>query len=229
MTMTRAEISSALPASFRGTISQEVVDSVNNIIQTSELKDVYKEQFLWFGNLLKDKRFTLTNYVNAVRYVALKSIGHSNISAWSTTFPERFDRLKKLGKTNKEIQNHVRGYHNSVLVSKMLAQAMVPAWLVNQHNFQEAINTQVDLMRNAKSETVRCNAANSIISNLSRPDSVEMTIDETIGSNNQNSPIEMYKLAAKELAKAQIEAIKSGVPLVEIAESEIKQKEVNDG
>ena len=227
-TMTKEEISSALPLQFRGKVSTKLVNEINNIIQTTELGDCYKEQFMWFGNILADSRFSLSNYVNAVKYVSLKSLGHTNASAWGATFPDRFRRLKAMGKTNKEIHNHVRSYSGTALVTKMLAQAMVPAWLVNQHNFQDAINVQVDLMHNAKSETVRCNAANSIIQNLNKPEVQEIEMTHNVVTDNEASAIEVYKKAAKELAQAQLKALKNGVTLDVIANSKIVQEEKED-
>ena len=228
-TMTKEEISSALPPQFRGSLSTSLVHDINNIIQTTELTDSYKENFMWFGNVLADSRFSLDHYVNAVRYVSLKALGHTNISAWGITFSDRFKRLKGLGKTNKEIHNHVRSYHNTAMVTKMLSQAMVPVWLSNQTNFQDAINRQVHLMHNAKSETVQTNAANSLIQALGRPEVAEIEISHTIVATGEASAIETYKRAAKELAQTQLKAIQSGVTLETIAESSIKPlEEVED-
>ena len=224
-TMTKEEISSALPAQFRGRLSTNLVHTINNIIQTTELADTYREQFMWYGNVLSDSRFSIEHYVNAVRYVSLKSLGHSNISAWGITFPDRFKRLKTAGKSNAEIHNHVRGYNTSALVIKILAQAMVPAWLTNQKHFQDAVNRQVHLMHNAKSETVQTNAANSLITNLQRPAVAEIEISHKITDTGEESAIETYKRAAKELAQLQLEALNNGVGLQTIAESKIAPKE----
>jgi len=222
-TMTREEISSALPPKFRGRVSTKLVNEINNIINTTELTDCYKEQFIWYGNILSDTRFSLDNYVKAVKFVSLKSIGHSNISAWAGTYPDRFARLKTAGKSNTEIHNHVGGYSKSALVTKLMAQTMVPAWLVNQSNFQRAINRQVWLMDNAKSETVQTNAANSIITNLKRPDIVELEVNHNIQDSTEMSAIEIYKQAASDLAKLQLEALSKGVTLEAIAESKLEE------
>ena len=225
LTMTKEEISSALPAQFRGSLSTSLVANVNNIINTTELRDSFKEQFLWYGNILSDSRFSVEHYVNAVRYVSLKALGHTNISAWGITFPDRFKRLKSQGKTNPEIHNHVRGYNQSVLVTKMLAQAMVPLWLTNQVHLQDAINRQVYLMNNAKSETVQTNAANSLICNLQKPEVAEIEVSHKIVNTGEESAIETYQRAAKELAQEQLKALNNGVALQTIAESKIEPKE----
>ena len=227
-TMTKAEISSALPPTYRGTLSNDLVDSINNIINTTELCDTYKEQFICYSNVLADARFSLELYVNAVRYVSLKSLGHTNISAWSITFPNRIARLTKAKVSNTHIHNHVRSYSSSMLVTKILAQAMTPSWLLNQHHYQDAINRQVYLMHNAKSETVQSNAAKCLVDALGKPEVAEIEITHNVSDSNDNSAIEIYKREARKLAQAQLEAIKNGVTLEAIAESKLESTETDD-
>jgi hypothetical protein len=227
MEMSESELQSALPAVFRGSINKELLDEINTNLKNVDLEDSYADQLIWFGSALSDTRYSLSNYVKAVKYVSLKAVGHTNVSAWSTTFPDRFNRLKKLGKTAKEIHNHVASYVRSGLVVKLLAQAMVPVHLVNQKAFQDAINVQVHLMNNAKSETVRTTAANSILANVKPPEAIEIDIEVT-NTDTGASAIDLLKTVSVDLAKQYSELLKNkAVTLETIAKSKITN-EVND-
>jgi len=100
----------------------------------------------------------------------------------------------------------------------ILDQAYVPIWLVNQDNYQKAINVQVDLMKNAQSELVRTQAANSILTHLAKPKDAMPQVAIQI---NQNTGMNELMDALAELAEKQVNMIDQGVTAKEIAAQKI--------
>jgi len=78
----------------------------------------------------------------------------------------------KADTSDKDISAYVSAFNREELVQQMLNRVMIPSWLLNQNVYQEAVNTQLELMRNAKSERVRFMAADSLMNHLGRPENV---------------------------------------------------------
>ena len=83
---------------------------------------------------------------------------------------------------------------------------------------QEAINTQAELMRSAKSETVRQKAAECLIMQLKAPEAAKIEVDV----NYSNSSIDDLRETTRALAQQQLQMIKSGAVTAEhVAHSDI--------
>ena len=99
---------------------------------------------------------------------------------------------------------------------------MVPTHILNAGVYQEAINTQAELMRGAKSEMVRQKAAESLMTNLTAPIAAKLEIDMTVSNTDQ---MEDLRATTKALAKQQLKMIMNGQSSAqEIAHSEILAK-----
>jgi len=90
----------------------------------------------------------------------------------------------------------------------LLEQSMIPTWVVNADMYQKAINVQAQLMITAKSEKVRTDAANSLLTHLKQPETVKMKLDVEV---KQDDSINELRRAVTDLAIAQKEAIQVGV------------------
>jgi len=100
---------------------------------------------------------------------------------------------------------------------------LVPVHILNMDVHQEAVNVQAELMRNAKSETVRQKAAECLIMQLKAPESAKIEIDV----NYNNDSIDELKATTRALALQQLKLIQSGVVTAEhIAHSDIIAKKV---
>ena len=174
-----------------------------------------RDNFLSYSDILKNGNFKTQDYVNAVVYVSHKICGRSNTEAYYLTFPDRHAKLLARGATDKDISAYVSAFNRGELVQQMLNRAMIPSWLLNQDVYQEAVNTQLNLMRTAKSERVRFMAADSLMSHLGKPESNQQT-----GVNiNINTYTGLDDLTAKinELSLAQKQAIQQGASTKDIA------------
>jgi len=212
--LTLNELTQALPTHLKSSASQSLVDLVNNVSSDPEAAEAVKENFVSFTSILKDGKFKIEDYLNAVAYVSYKLMGNSNREAYAKTFPTRYQALVARGASEKDISSYVSIYNQRKLVTLLMEQTLVPSWLLNQSVFQQAINTQVALMTGANSEKVRCDAANSILTHLKRPEKKEIQLDLGIA---ETSGMKELKEMLTTLAEKQQAAIGGGMQTKEIA------------
>ena len=92
-------------------------------------------------------------------------------------------------------------------VTSVWEQSMIPTWVFNQDMHQKAINTQAKLMIDAKSETVRCNAADSLLQHLKQPEQTKVTLDINVKEDDSIRELRDVTLG---LAEQQRKMIKAG-------------------
>jgi uncharacterized protein (DUF4415 family) len=148
-------------------------------------------------------------------------MGDKSSTAYSKVFPDRYQNLISKGTSASQIACYADNYGNNALVTKIMEQTLVPTHILNAGVYQEAINTQAELMRTAKSEMVRQKAAESLIANLAAPATSKVEID--IGYSND--VVEDLRATTKALAQQQLKMILNGqASAKEIAHSEILAK-----
>lgn len=226
--LTIEQVKDAVPKSLRNSVSQTLVDTLNSLGNDPEEGKLIRDNFLSFSDILKNGNYKTQDYVNAVIYVSHKICGRTNAEAYNLTFPDRHAKLLAKGASAKDISAYVAAFNRGELVQQMLNRAMIPSWLLNQDIFQEAVNTQVDLMRTAKSERVRFMAADSLMSHLAKPaENVQTGVNINIGSY---SGLDDLTAKIEELSLAQKKAIQSGTSTKEIAASRLcgKAEEIQD-
>lgn len=210
MSVTKEQIAQILPPALRKSVTQSLVDQLNNIAQDPDLAEEMRQNFISYSKVLQEGRFKLEDYLNAVKFVSYKLMGYNDQDAFFRTFPQRHQRLLAQGADSRTISAHVSMYKKGKLVNLIMEQAMVPVWILNQDAYQKAINVQVDLMLNAKSEMVRTQAANSLLTHLQKPK--EVAQGPLLNINVENSGLNELKAMISDLAQAQKQAMKSGVP-----------------
>lgn len=214
--LTKQQVINALPSNFKNSVTQELVDTINNLTQDDLLAQSFRENFISYSGVMKDGKFKTSDYINAIQYVTYKHMGYSNKDAYFKTFPNRQAELVARGTSEKDISAYVSAYHRGKLVNLIMEQSLVPVWIVNQDNYQKAINVQVELMTTAVSEKVRCDAANSILTHLAKPKEASTSINIDM---RESSGLTDLKNTLQALAEKQIEAIQGGTPTKEIAGS----------
>lgn len=216
--LTKDQIEKAVPAHLKSNITQSLVDLVNNVSGDPEFAEQVRQNFISYTSVLKDGKFKTEDYLNAVTYVSYKVMGYSNQESYAKTFPQRYAALVAKQTSSKDIAAYVSAYNKGKLVNLILEQTLVPSWVLNQDLYQRAINVQAELMINSLSDKVRCEAANSLLTHLTKPKEVGplLSIDmrESSGMN------EMRELLAK-MASTQQQLISSGVPTHVIASQDI--------
>lgn len=216
--LTKEQLAGALPDKrFRKHLTDEVIDIINSE-PDSELRRVFRDNALTYASVLTTGRYSLAAYINAVKFVSLKLMGDKSSTAYSKVFPDRYQSLITKGASASYIASFADNYSNNALVVKIMEQTLVPTHILNAGIYQEAINTQAELMRTAKSELVRQKAAESLMSNLAAPASTKVEID--IGYSNDI--VEDLRNTTRALAQQQLKMIMNGqASAKEIAQSEI--------
>lgn len=197
----------ALPDKVKKSINQELIDQINNTLSDPEMYESYRDNLISYTKVMADGKFKVTQYIDAVRYVSFKLMGCTNIEAYTKTFPDKYQRFIQQGVQAKDIASYVTAYNKSKLVNLIFEQTLIPSHVLNQDLYQRALNVQADLMINAKSEKVRCDAANSLLTQLKVPEVKKVELDIGV---KEDSSIAALRATTLELARQQRLMVESG-------------------
>lgn len=201
------ELKEAMPSQVRKNLSPELVDQINTVISEPEVAAVFRENVVGLASVMKEGKFKLHDYLHAVKFVSHKLLGDTHIAAWAKTFPNRFNKMNQAGNNRSEIAAVASRYNSSKLVVLLMGQTIVPTHILNAPLYQRAINVQADLMINAKSEKVRCEAAANLIATLKPPESQKLELDVNF---KEDSTIQELRETTLELVRQQRQMIEGG-------------------
>ena len=217
--ITKELVARALPGNLKSAATDQLADMINQISADPLIAEQIRENFLSYASVLKDGKFKVEDYLNAVAYCSYKLMGDSNQDAYFKTFPQRYANLVAAGRTPKEISAYVSAYAKGQLVNKIMEQTLVPSWVLNQHMYQAALNTQFKLMTNEDvSPKVRSDAADSLLTHLAKPKEAGPLINIDMG---ETSGMNELKDALARMAQQQQTLINAGVSTKEIAAQDI--------
>jgi hypothetical protein len=215
--LTEEEFKAALPAHVKKSVNKRLIDGINRVLADPKALDFLRDNILGYTQVMKEGKFKIIQYLNAVHYVSHKLMGCTNQTAYIKTFPDKYARWLREGVTEKTISAYASAYNGTKLVNLIYEQTLIPAHVLNAPMFQQALNTQAELMLNAKSEKVRSDAANSILTHLKRPETVKMELDVGV---KQDSTVEALRQTTLALVQEQRAALAKGTHSVkQIAES----------
>ena len=219
MALTVEQFRMALPDKVKKSVNQELIDQINQTLSDPDMFETYRDNLLSYTKVMADGRFKITDYVNAVKYVSHKLMGCTNIEAYTKTFPDKYQRWINQGVSSKDIASYVTAYNKSKLVNLIFEQTLIPSYVLNQDLYQKALNVQAELMMTAKSEKVRCDAANSLLSHLKMPETQKVELDLGI---KEDSSIAALRQATMELVRQQRLMMEAGaMNAQEIAHSKV--------
>ena len=217
--ITKELVARALPGNLKSAATDQLADMINQISADPLIAEQIRENFLSYASVLKEGKFKVEDYLNAVAYCSYKLMGDSNQDAYFKTFPQRYANLVAAGRTPKEISAYVSAYAKGQLVNKIMEQTLVPSWVLNQHMYQAALNTQFKLMTNEDvSPKVRSDAADSLLTHLAKPKEAGPLINIDMG---ETSGMNELKDALARMAQQQQTLINAGVSTKEIAAQDI--------
>lgn len=205
--LTIDQFKTALPDKVKRSVNQELIDQINKTLSEPEMYEAYRDNLLSYTKVMADGRFKIQNYIDAVKYVSHKLMGCSNIDAYTKTFPNKYQNFLAQGVAAKDIASYVTAYNKSKLVNLIFEQTLIPAYVLNQDLYQKALNTQAELMITAKSEKVRCDAANSLLTHLKMPETQKVELE--IGMK-EDSSIAALRATTLELSRQQRLMVQSG-------------------
>lgn len=205
--LTIEQFKQALPDKVKKTINQELIDQINATLSEPEMYENYRDNLLSYTKVMADGRFKMSSYVEAVKYVSHKLMGCSNLDAYIKTFPDKYQGFLVQGVHQKDIASYVAAYNKNKLVNLIFEQTMIPSYVLNQDLYQRALNTQAELMVSAKSEKVRSDAANSLLTHLKMPETTKVELEIGV---REDSSIASLRATTMELARQQRLMMESG-------------------
>lgn len=209
--LTIDQFKQVVPNQFKASVSQELIDQINKTLADPDMFETYRDNLLSYAHVMREGKFKMEDYINAIKYCSHKIMGGSNVDAYVKTFPDKYQAMLSAGKNAKDISSFVTSYNKNKLVNLILEQSMIPSWVLNQDMYQKALNVQCELMLTASSEKVRSDAANSILTHLKPPEVTKVELD--IGLK-KDSAMEDLKSTLAELALTQKQFISAGVTQV---------------
>ena len=205
--LTLDQVRNALPPGNRNNVSQDMVNQLNALSKDPEEARYIRENFVSFSQVLMEGRFRLGDYVQAVMFVSYKVMNKTNIEAYRLTFPDRHAAMVKAGKAQKDIASIISAYNKGILVTKIMERAIIPTWILNQDMFQSALQTQYELMNDVMvSDKVRCEAANSLLTHLKKPEIHKSELKIEIAMNNGMAALEEN---LRKMSQAQLNMIET--------------------
>lgn len=225
-TLTIEDVKRAVPAKLKVAINQDIVDKINNVSKDPELAKSIQDNFITYSLVLREGKYKVEDYLNAVTFCTYKVMGMSNVDAYIKTFPTRHQMLLARGATDKDISSFVANYFRNKMVQSILEKTIIPFHILNQDARQEALNVQVQLMMTAKSEMVRMKAADSVLAHTEAPTATGPLLNVNIG---KSSAMEDLERTITDLARIQKQAIEDNlVSTRDIAEQKIVEAEIVD-
>ena len=206
-------------------ITQDLVDKLNQWGDDPKLMESYSENILSYIGVLKEGKFKITDYMNAVRFVSYKLMGHSDIDAYIIAFPDRYERLLADGVPREDMSPYVSAYKKNALVIKIFEQTVIPVNVLNNHMAQDSLNELMKIGLHGRSEMARVAALSKVLDKTDAPEVKKMQLDMNV---NTGDAIAELRKATQELASEQLAQIKSGTSVKHIAESVIIEAEVED-
>lgn len=213
-----------LPERMKKSLTEEFLDDMFNIQEDGLFLDALRENFLTYTNILIAGKYSLEEYSNAIRFITHKLMGYSDVDSYIKTFPERYERICSANEelSEKEIRGKVSSYasmfKSSKIVTGILEQTIIPSWILYAPVYNKAIEELVKVVSTARSEIAKVNACGLLLQHTKPPEVKKLQLD--IGVQTSNS-IEQLKQTVSEFAKMQLEQIKAGTSVKEIAEKEI--------
>jgi hypothetical protein len=226
LALTEEQFKAALPAHMTKSVNPLLMMRINNTLSSPEEWENYKDNLLDYVGVLQQGKFKMQNYLDAVRYVGFKVMGFNNITSYRKTFPDKYAKFVREGVSSKAIASYSTAYNQSKLVNLIYEQTLIPAYLLNAPQFQKAINKQVSIMNNEKASfKVQSDAANSLLTHLKPPETKKVELDIGI---NTTSIIDDYEQAMSTMVAKQLELMKAGGDVKQIANAKIPTTEVID-
>lgn len=207
MSLTVEEFRLALPDKMKKSVNQELIDRVNSIVSNPEEYENYRNNLVSYTSVMKDGKFKIEQYLDAVRYVSFKLLGATNIEAYIKTFPQKYQHFLDQGVAPKDIASYVTAYNKGKLVNLIFEQTLIPVHVLNMDMYQRALNEQMKLGLTANSEKVRSDALTSVMNQLRPPETKKIELD--IGVKEDQS-MNVLKNSMMELVAEQRRALESG-------------------
>ena len=222
--LTVPEVLSIVPRQHKSKITQEFIDTLNGMVKDPIMAEVYQKNVITYADVLRDGRFKLTDYFNAVMYVSYKMMGLGNLAAYQKVFPDKCKDMVARNMPQKDMQAYAAMFNKNKLVTLIYEQTLIPDHIMYASVRHRAIAAQANLL-NSSNEHVVQKAADSLMNHLKAPESAKISIE--MGAKDSGVLSDLTN-ALNVLSKKQSDAIAIGSHSVkEIAHSRIIEGELD--
>lgn len=207
-----------VPRSQRTLITEEFLQTIEDIAKDSKLGELYKENFITYLNVLGKGKYKMEDYLSAVKYISFKLLNYTNIDAYASTFPERYQRLKDEGQT--QIDSYVSMYNKNKLVMQIYEQTLIPTYVLNAPLHQEALTELAKMISDPDVRGMtKVKACETILQYTKAPEIIKNEL--VIGIEQQDTIADLREVT-ENLASTYKNLLESGAKtLKEIAEDNI--------
>lgn len=222
--LTVPEVLSIVPRQHKSKITQEFIDTINGMVKDPIMAEVYQKNIITYADVLRDGRFKLTDYFNAVMYVSYKMMGLGNLAAYQKVFPDKCKDMVARNMPQKDMQAYAAMFNKNKLVTLIYEQTLIPDHIMYASVRHRAIAAQANLL-NSSNEHVVQKAADSLMNHLKAPESAKISIE--MGAKDSGVLSDLTN-ALNVLSRKQSDAIAVGShSLKEIAHSRIIEGELD--
>ena len=212
-----AVVKKLLPKSHATMLTQEFLDRIVASVSDEAIAEQFKDNFISYLNVLKGGKYSMDDYIHAVKYVSYKLLGYTNKDAYISTFPERYERLVKKGTS---VDPFVQAYNKGKIVNQIYEQTMVPTYVLNAPLHQEALSELAKMIRDPSIRGMTKVKACETILNYTKPPEVAKA-EITIGVEQQETISELREVT-EGLAAVLQQSIKDGArSLTDVAHKNI--------
>lgn len=215
-----------VPKNQRGMITPEFCEKVEKCVNDPVLAEQIKNNFISYLNVLSTGKFSMDEYLNAVKYVSFKLLNYTNRDAYAATFPDRWERMVKEGVEEKRMDAYVAMYNKSKLVVAIYEQTIVPTYVLNAPLHQEALNVLAKMIKDPSVRGMaKVKACEAILTHTKQPEIVKGEL--TIGLQ-ENETIAELREVTEQLANTFRASIGKGKTLQDVAEAQIIDVKVEE-
>ncbi|MCB1713066.1 MAG: hypothetical protein KDH96_11500, partial [Candidatus Riesia sp.] len=100
--LTTEQFKQVVPNQFKACVSQELIDQINKTLADPDMYETYRDNLLGYAHVMKEGKFKMEDYINAIKYCSHKIMGASNIDAYVKTFPDKYQAMLSAGKNAKD-------------------------------------------------------------------------------------------------------------------------------
>jgi len=220
--ITRDELANLMPSKRKKMITQELVDVINEIDGSDSFHSgEFIDNFIHYGSVLANGRYTMKQYLSAVKFVTYLSAGDTVQNAYEKTFPEILARRLSEGKAESTMQSASVLYHRNKLVQNIITQSEIPLRLLFNKAKVDALNVLIDKSTDVSAgHRVNMESANMILTHLKDPNENKIVLQHEM-SESSIDMIQDLRRATTDLVQAEMKALESGITLKDIAEKKL--------
>lgn len=220
--LTIEQVTEALPMKSRKGMTDEVIHELHTMLSDPDMYEYYRDNLISYTSVLNEGKFKVADYVSAVKYCSFRIMGLTQVDSYKKTFPDKYQRWIANGVASKDIASYITAYNKNKMVNKIMAQAEVPFYVLNQDLRQKALNHAANLMMNASSEKVQVEALAQVLNHTKPPETTKVELDIGIGTSSAITALaeQTRALAAQQQMMMQAKLVSAK----EVAESTVRGK-----